>query len=738
MKIIHLISGGDVGGAKTHVHSLLCGLAKTEEVQLVCFMDGPFAEEARQLNIPTKIVKSRSLRADCRALEALIRQGGYEIIHCHGSRANMMGALLRRHLQIPVVTTVHSDYRLDYLGRPLHRVTFGTINKIALRFLDYYIGVSDSMARLLISRGFDPKRMFSIYNGVDFTPVTPPLDRAAFFEKIGLQTERDSVVFGIAARISPVKDMTTLVRAFGQAVRQCPSIRLVIAGDGEQAAEIRDLASACCPAGTVCFAGWLTDTDSFYNAIDVNVLTSLSETFPYALTEGARMHCATIASRVGGVPDLIEDGVQGLLFTARDIAALAAHMQTMACDEAARLRMQEALYEKAKRQFSVEATVARQREIYEKILRLTARRQQGRDGVLICGAYGRGNAGDDAILQAILDQLRHVDPDIPIDVLSRRPKQTKLRYRVGACHIFNFFAFRHIMRKTKLYISGGGTLMQNATSNRSLRYYLMSIRMAHAAGNKVMLYGCGIGPIRGAGSRRRTARVLDRCADLITLRDDKCGQELADIGVSKPEWHITADPALLIDQAPEEALQGLYAQLGLEEGRHYAMFVLRPWQNFSAHVQDFAQAAQWLYDTQGLVPVFFAMEPARDLRAMDQVIAQLHCPSLRLCPPDTDAKMIGLFRRMDIVISMRLHALVFAAGQGVPLLGIVYDPKVDGFLEYLGQRNYLALQQVSPAALREAIAGTLRSGVPDQASVARLQQLAAENEKYLRKVLQEL
>lgn len=62
MKIIHLISGGDVGGAKTHVHSLLCGLAKTEEVQLVCFMDGPFAEEARQLNIPTKIVKSRSLR----------------------------------------------------------------------------------------------------------------------------------------------------------------------------------------------------------------------------------------------------------------------------------------------------------------------------------------------------------------------------------------------------------------------------------------------------------------------------------------------------------------------------------------------------------------------------------------------------------------------------------------------------------------------------------------------------
>ena len=123
----------------------------------------------------------------------------------------------------------------------------------------------------------------------------------------------------------------------------------------------------------------------------------------------------------------------------------------MACDEAARLRMQEALYEKAKRQFSVEATVARQREIYEKILRLTARRQQGRDGVLICGAYGRGNAGDDAILQAILDQLkRHVDPDIPIDVLSHGG-QSRPSCATGSarCHIFNFVRISANYAKSK-------------------------------------------------------------------------------------------------------------------------------------------------------------------------------------------------------------------------------------------------------------------------------------------------
>ena len=87
-------------------------------------------------------------------------------------------------------------------------------------------------------------------------------------------------MFGIAARISPVKDMTTLVRAFAAAVKQAPDVRLVIAGDGEQAGEIRALAKELCPEGTVFFPGWLEDVNSFYQALDVNVLTSLSETFP--------------------------------------------------------------------------------------------------------------------------------------------------------------------------------------------------------------------------------------------------------------------------------------------------------------------------------------------------------------------------------------------------------------------------------------------------------------------------
>ena len=145
MKVIHLISGGDSGGAKTHVLSLLQHLNETITAQLVCFRDGPFADEARALHIPTIIMGGNNIPKLRRQLTDYIQHGGYQLIHCHGARANMVGALLRSSTGLPVVSTVHSDYKLDYLGRPLSRLTFGTINAWALRHLDYRIGVSDAM-----------------------------------------------------------------------------------------------------------------------------------------------------------------------------------------------------------------------------------------------------------------------------------------------------------------------------------------------------------------------------------------------------------------------------------------------------------------------------------------------------------------------------------------------------------------------------------------------------------------
>ena len=735
MKIIHMISGGDVGGAKTHVLSLLAGLNKTETVHLICFTEGPFANEARQLGIPTTVIADSSLLRTGKRILAMIRHDGYQVIHCHGARANMMGMLLRKKAGVPVISTIHSDYRLDYLGRPMAALTYGNINKIALRRFDAWVGVSAGMTDLLISRGFDPQRVYTLYNGVDFSRQPEIVPRDAYLKSIGLSVEEDTVVFGIAARINPVKDMTTLIRAFAAAVEECPNIRLVIAGDGEQEAEIRALARELCPSGTVCFAGWVQQIDSFYNALDVNVLTSLSETFPYALTEGARMHCATIASRVGGVPYLIDDGFNGLLFEPRDVAKLTSHMVYFARHREERLAMGEKLYEKARRDFSLEAMVSKQESIYETIIRRAKRPAGLRDGVVICGAYGKGNSGDNAILNAIVEQLHHIDPDLPITALSRDPMETKLCAGIDAVYTFSVFKIGRLLRRTKLYISGGGTLMQDATSTRSLLYYLFSIRQAHRRGCKVMLYGCGIGPISKERNQKRTAKVLNRYVNIISVRDRYSIDTLEQLGVTEPEIHLNADPALLIDPPDTDELRSYLRRSGLVEGKSYVMIALRPWDGFTEKIGAFAAAAEYLHREYGLIPLLYAMEPARDEAAVKAVAEKIHCPHLVLSAGTNGAEILALVRRMSLVISMRLHTLIFASGQGVPVVGIVYDPKVSGFLDYLGQDLYLPLQEVNLGALADLIDAAMAEEPFESENIQRLRRLSAENEALARRLL---
>ena len=695
MKVIHLISGGDSGGAKTHVHSLLQNLSKAIDVTMVCFMEGPFSQEARELGIHTVVLEGNNLLRTYRTLKAMILEGGYEIIHCHGARGNMMGALLRRATGLPVVTTVHSDYRLDYLGRPLARLFYGTTNTIALRCLDYRIGVSDAMTDLLISRKFDPDRLFTIYNGIDFTPRVGQIPRDEYLRQHGIRPEDNPVVVGIAARLNPVKDVATLIRGFAGAYRSCPNLRLLIAGDGEERNMLENLAQELGVADVVRFAGWVSDTDSYYQALDINTLTSLSETFPYALTEGARAGLPTVASRVGGVPYLIENGVTGFLFEAGDADGLAKHLVTLSKDATLRAHMGQRLQQKGREQFSMESTFQRQLQIYETILRRKARQTGKRDGVLVCGAYGRGNAGDDAILEAIVRELRALDPDLPLWVLSRNPASTRMTYRVNSIYTFNFFRFLRRMTKTRLYINGGGSLMQDVTSHRSLWFYLFTISAGKILGNKVLMYGCGIGPIHSPGNRRRAASVLQKRVDAITLRDTHSREELRNMGVDRPRILLSADPTVILPAAPKQVVDGILEREGLDPNGRYIGFTLRPWPGFQRKAEVFAAAADYAYEKYGLTPVFLPIERRLDLGAIAQATAHMRSPYHVVEDTGASAHTIGLFSRMKVVVSMRLHALVFSASQGVPLVGVVYDQKISSFLSYIGQDLYTDLDALT-------------------------------------------
>ena len=739
MKVIHLISGGDSGGAKTHVLSLLQNLNKTITAQLVCFRDGPFADEARAMGIPTKICGGNNIPHLRQELTAYIRQGGYQLIHCHGSRANMIGALLRKPTGLPVVSTVHSDYKLDYMGRPFARLTFGAINAMALRRLDYRIGVSDAMVDLLISRGFPPDRFYAIYNGIDFTPAPPQGDRLAYLRNLGADVDENSVVVGIAARLNPVKDMSTLIRGFAEGHKTCSRLRLVIAGDGEERQKLGDLAKELGVEKEVTFAGWISGgMDQFYAALDINALTSLSETFPYALTEGARFHLATVATAVGGIPYLIDQGVNGYLLTPGDWQTLGCYLSALGTDDALRWEMGEKLYEKASSKFSIQSTVDTQLHIYEEILRRHSRPKKERDGVVICGAYGRGNAGDDAILEAILQEMRTIDLDMPITVLTKDPKATRLAYRVRTAGRMDIFTWEKAMHHAALYINGGGSLIQDVTSRRSLWFYLHNIQAAHKAGCKVQMYGCGIGPVLREQHRKLAARVLNACVDVITLREPDSQKELQSMGVTRPEVLLTADPALTLPAASDDEIDSVLLRAGIPPHGNYLCFALRNWKGFESKAPLFGQAAKYAYETYGLTPVFAAVEKHLDPGAGRLAAAGLDIPHYFLDDAGSAGTIIGALSRMQAVVSMRLHALIFAAGQGIPLAGVVYDPKVSSFLRYIGQENFTDLDALTPDRLKsmiDRVAAAPISPEEQEAAVRKLRQTEQVNVETARRLL---
>lgn len=722
MKIMHLISGGDVGGAKAHMIGLLEELSKGNELELVCFMDGPFAREALQRGIHTRVLKKRSLFRIARNLKKYLRNKHFDLLHCHGARANVTSLLMGR-ASCPVLSTVHSDSRLDDMGRPLPKRIVEIANRFALGAMEGLITVSDGLKERLVLRGCDGGRMHTIYNGICFPKKLPHMPRREYLQSLGLDWDQNCVVCGIAAWGEPVEDMTTLVKVFAQVVKAVPNIRLLIAASGDQE-EIKSLAEELCPAGTVHFAGCVQDRNSFYHALDINLQGAVSDVFPYGIIEGARMRCCTISTAVGDVPKVILDNETGFLIPPDDLGILALRMIEAARDPKLRARLGGALYEKVKAEFSVETMGRQQEAVYRSVLNRWHREKQGRYGAVICGAYGKGNAGDDAILMCMLRQLRMQDPDLPITVMTRDPQQTALLTGVSTIHIFDILSAWRVMKKSSLYISGGGSLIQNATSNRSLLYYLFSIRQAKWAGCRVMIYGCGIGPVNGEENRKRTARILETSVDLITLRDPESLRTLRSFGVTGPKTQVTADPALLMEGDDKAAVRILRSN-GLDPEGRYCLFVLRPWDVTRERLADIAAAADYCREKYGLMPLFYTLEPGRD-DEITRATAELVKAPCRVLPPVTDGTVLcGLIGRMELVVSMRLHALIFACAQQTKVAAISYDPKVTGFMNYLGSESCVELSDASGKAIKDMIDRALIWEIPAQ--VDHLKALAAEN-----------
>ncbi|NLK87635.1 MAG: polysaccharide pyruvyl transferase CsaB [Clostridiaceae bacterium] len=691
MRIVHIIGGGDVGGAKTHMLYLLRELSRHMEVKLISLRPGVFADDAASLGIDVSVVKSANIFSDIKKVKKIISDGKYDIVHSHGAKANIFSLAASRRDGLPTVTTVHSDYRLDYMHSLPKRMTIGLVNSIALRYIKNHIAVSNNFKEMLISRNFNPLDIYVLYNGMDFSPPSVEYSRKKLLEKYKLDIPDDNVIVGIAARLYPVKSIETIVKAAHIVKAKNSKVKFLIGGDGEDRKMLESLTAELKLEDTVFFLGWQDDPNEIMSSIDISVLTSISESFSYSILEGARFKKATISTRVGGIPDLIENGKNGFLFEPGDVDRFSELILELAADEEKRTEMGLQLYEKALAQFSVESMGRTQMGIYKGILEKKAADANGQKpyDAIISGYYGFRNIGDDALLKSILKDLKSFKPDIRLMVLSRIPSGTAMDFQVPSINRANILRIWQAMRKSKAFIYGGGNLLQDNTSTRSLFFYLSMVWLAKKLDLKVMFYANGIGPLKKSLNRLLTKKIINK-VDVITLREALSFDELKHLEISKPRILLTADAALTVMDGYGSTHTNIVDRMRLDNKKPLLGISLRKYPGHEKIEHEkyesvIAQAIDYMADKYGIYPVFFPMQHPEDVPILENVAAKMHNESYIVRDKLDIQETYEMISSFTMLIGMRLHALIFSAVAAVPMIGLVYDPKIQGFLDCIQQ-----------------------------------------------------
>ena len=371
MKVLHLISGGDTGGAKTHIISLVKELDKLIDAKVICFIEDTFYYEALDAGINIEVFEQKK-RSDMSVINRLkneIDREGYDIIHCHGARANFIGVFLKRKAKKPILTTIHSDYKLDFKDNFYKRIVYTAINSLALKKFDYYIAISNTFKEMLVSRGFKEDKIFTVYNGIDLESQMDYVSREEFLQRYNIDAQ-DKIIVGIIARLDLVKDHETFIRAAHKVLQKEDNVVFLIAGTGNDEKRLKALTEELGIEDNIHFLDYVKDPYSFFNTIDINVLTSVSESFPYVILEGARLKKTIISTKVGGVVQLIENGKNGWLIEIGDSDALAEKIIFFVNNKDKIEEMGENLFKSVEANFSSRNMAEEHIKIYEKILEI--------------------------------------------------------------------------------------------------------------------------------------------------------------------------------------------------------------------------------------------------------------------------------------------------------------------------------------------------------------------------------
>ena len=331
----------------------------------------PMAEEIRALGIPVDCLEIRHLR-DLNALPRLIKylKGiDADLVHTQLEFANILGNISAKYLRLPSVCTIHIMPSLDVKTKlRLHQ----RAEWLALRhFCDHVISVSEEAREYhLHISGATADRVSTIYNGIDlsgFLSLDRELERKAVRTEFGIPS--DAHLLTTVAVLRPQKGIQYMIRALPEVLASSPKTYYLVVGDGSHRNTLIEEAKKSNVNHRVIFAGMRRDVTRLLTASDIFVLPTLTEALPTVLAESMAAKLPIIASRVGGVPEMVRDGENGCLVEAEDVDGLAAASIHLLNDHQKRVTMGAVGWNIVNQTFNIERQVEKLEDLYIKQLR---------------------------------------------------------------------------------------------------------------------------------------------------------------------------------------------------------------------------------------------------------------------------------------------------------------------------------------------------------------------------------
>ena len=732
LKILMATMQMGFGGAETHIFELCRALVRDGHSVTVASAGGRYAEmlEARGIRHVTLPLHTKNPLAvlRCRAaLKKLIAKERFDVVHAHARIPAFICGSLQKQLHFRFVTTAHWVFRVTPLWRRL--ANWG----------DRQMAVSEDIKQYLIDNYAQFADNISVtVNGIDTEDFAPGGDCSAVAAELGLSPAARRIVSVSRMDESRGKAQLCLARCAERLIEKYPDLEIVIVGDGVLTAEhnlladVREIADALAKkhGRPVIFTpGLRTDTPAFLAAGDVFVGASR----------------AALEAMSCGLPTVVagNEGYIGILDESRRALALKTNYCCRDCGETTEAKLfadlctlldltpeaRRAMGDYCRGVILEDFSAGRMARDYEAMYEsLPAVTPEVPGRILVSGYYGFGNAGDDSIAAALVAGIRAYAPDMPITFLCKDTKNSAKKYGVRTVPRFNIPAVLREMRTAKLLISGGGNLLQNTTSARSLFYYTTIIRLAKRCGLRVFVLANGLGPILGEKYERDAARTL-LLADRITLREPQSLEYAASLGVPRERMALSADPALLLAAAPDSRVDYILKNVGATP--HFAISLrsfatLRSEEVGGADEDSFAATFAAEVDKiaarTGARPLYILMQTSRDRALTEKVNAAAKVKG-EILGGLTAREIMGVLTRCEFVLSMRLHLLIYAVAVGKPPLGISYDPKIDAMMRYMGCAAPLRVADLAHGSLADAAVAL--SGAPlAKADIDRLKALA--------------